>query len=100
MPFLDLSKETPSFYQDRLGTNRGKALKKEMMGFLREGAQISERLPQLLHLRQWCGTPPFSDDDGKSHFLLLVENDPLPRQARDWDIGNALVKTRAFFTQG
>ena len=97
MPFLD--QKTPSFYQDRLGTNRGKALKKEMMGFLREGAQIPERLPQLLHLRQRCGTPPFSDD-WKSHFLLLVENDPLPRQARDWDIRNALVKTRAFFPQG
>eukprot|EP01046_Picozoa_sp_COSAG06_P005078 COSAG06_NODE_222_length_19858_cov_7.238372_5_plen_100_part_00 len=42
----------PSFYQDRLGTNIGKALKKEWLRFLRKRASLSLAciLPHFLKL--------------------------------------------------
>jgi hypothetical protein len=57
MPF-NLILKVPSFYQDRLGTNIGKALKKEMMHFshrIRLTSMVMVMVTLLLLLRQLSG---------------------------------------------
>eukprot|EP01046_Picozoa_sp_COSAG06_P039519 COSAG06_NODE_4682_length_4037_cov_11.317166_3_plen_143_part_00 len=70
-PFMVLLK-IPSFYQDRLGTNTGTALKQKVMGFL-TGLNRCER----------AFIPAGAKNAPLSPAVLCLNTIVLPRQARD-----------------
>jgi hypothetical protein len=107
----------PSFNQDRLGTTRGKALKKRAMRcFLqstkprRDGWAPSDlRSRFCIGWRRWRPTPRASVRETRppppphthtlSHFIILLETITLPRHARDKH-GTMVGKYAACFAGG